>query len=186
MKDPAAHTYDGIAESQNKLPRWWLASLYGAIAFAFGYWFYFQVFQLGETPGASLRREQAEIAAREGKGVAITGGMLADLAHDRAAVDEGKKVFASTCAPCHGENAGGKVGPNLTDEYWLHGGLPEQIYATVKNGQAVKGMPAWGPQLGDTRVAAVVAYVLSIKNTHVPGGKEPQGQLAALEGTSAP
>jgi cytochrome c oxidase cbb3-type subunit 3 len=90
-------------------------------------------------------------------------------------VQEGAAVFATTCAACHAPTGGGNIGPNLTDEYWLHGGAPEEIYKSIRDGFPTKGMPAWGAQLGERRVRAVTAYVLSIRNTHAPGGKPPQG-----------
>ncbi|HKA86871.1 MAG TPA: c-type cytochrome [Haliangiales bacterium] len=93
----------------------------------------------------------------------------------RADAAGGKEIFATACAPCHAANAGGHVGPNLTDEYWLHGGRPADILASVRFGWVDKGMPAWGPVLGEANVRAVVAYVVSLKNTRVAGGKAPQG-----------
>ncbi len=172
-------TGDGIEEFDSHLPNWWLVTFFGAIVFSIGYWFYFQVFQIGETNQAAWRREVAEIAERSGQNVPVTAQQLAELSKDPAVLAEGKQIFVSTCVACHALNGGGVVGPNLTDEYWIHGGGPEQIYATVKDGVPVKGMPAWGPQLGATRAQAVTAYVLTLRNTHAPGGKPPQGDKFA-------
>jgi cytochrome c oxidase cbb3-type subunit III len=175
-----AHTTgDGIEEYDNRLPNWWLATFYGAILFGVGYWFYFQVFQVGETTQAAWRREVAEIAAKSGQNIVVTSQQLVDLSKDPAVLAEGKQIFTTTCVACHAASGGGIVGPNLTDEYWLHGGAPDQIFTTVRDGVAIKGMPAWGPQLGITRVQAVTAYVLTLRNTNVPGGKPPQGDKFA-------
>ncbi len=184
MSDPneerVVHTSgDGIEELDNRLPNWWLGTFFGAIVFGLGYWFYFQVFQVGETTQATWRREVAEIAQRSGQDVPVTALQLMELSKDAQVVADGKALFTSTCVACHGAAGGGAVGPNLTDEFWLHGGAPEQVYATVKDGAPVKGMPAWGPQLGVARAQAVTAYVLTLRNTNVPGGKPPQGDRFA-------
>ncbi len=65
----------------------------------------------------------------------------------------------------------------MTDAYWINGGKPTDIFHRVHDGVPAKGMPTWGPQLGDEKVETVVAFVLSIRNTNVPGGKAPQGEL---------
>ena len=98
---------------------------------------------------------------------------------DPAALAAGKESFTTLCAPCHAATGGGAIGPNLTDEYWLYGGAPMEIYKTVKVGVPAKGMPAWGPQIGEAKTQAVTAYVLSIRNSHAPGGKAPQGDKHA-------
>lgn len=172
-------TGDGIEEFDNHLPNWWLATFYGAVLFAIGYWFYFHVFAAGVLPPQETRKILADIAAKSGQNVVVTAQQLTDLSKDSARVAEGKQVFTSTCVACHGPAGGGIVGPNLTDEYWLHGGAPDQIYQTVRDGVPVKGMPSWGPQLGADRVQSVVAYVLTLRNTNVPGGKPPQGDKFA-------
>jgi len=171
--------HDGILEEDNRLPNWWLATLFGAIVFAAGYWFYFHVFQLGEMPLQTHRREMAELLDRQGKSVPIDESSLVAMANDAQTVAEGATIFTQTCAPCHGPSGGGNAGPNLTDEYWLHGGTAEQIFKSVTDGYPLKGMPAWGPQLGARRIPAVTAYVLTLRNTHAPGGKPPQGEKQA-------
>jgi cytochrome c oxidase cbb3-type subunit 3 len=96
-------------------------------------------------------------------------------------VQTGRGVFAQSCVACHAANGGGGIGPNLTDSAWIHGSRPTTHLRTMVNeGVLARGMPAWGPQLGHERVQAVVAYVLTLKDTNVAGGKAPQG-TAALE-----
>jgi cytochrome c oxidase cbb3-type subunit 3 len=174
------HEYDGIIEQDNQLPRWWLYSLYATIVFSVGYWLHFQTFQSGTNPGDAYQEEMAKIAAAEAQKLktqgAVTNQSLLTMSKDEHTVKQGREVFASTCVACHGPNGGGIIGPNLTDDTWIHGGAPEKIYATVKDGFLPKGMPAWGPQLGEERVRAVTAYVLTLKNTNVAGGKAPQGE----------
>lgn len=90
-------------------------------------------------------------------------------------VAAGKEIFTSTCTPCHGADAQGVIGPNLTDSAWLHGSKLASVERSIRHGWPSKGMPAWGPQLGDAKIRAVAAFVVSIRNTNVPGGKPPQG-----------
>jgi cytochrome c oxidase cbb3-type subunit 3 len=173
------HEVDGIREYDNRLPNWWLYTLFGTIVFAFFYWFHYHVFETGETPRKEYKREMAALMEKQGKSVPMTAEALMDLSKDGKTVSDGATVFSTTCAACHAATGGGNIGPNLTDEYWLHGGAPEQIFASIRDGYPQKGMPAWGPQLGDKRVQAVTAYVLTLRNTNVPGGKPPQGEKYA-------
>jgi cytochrome c oxidase cbb3-type subunit III len=176
------HVYDDIVEHDNKLPLWWQLTLYGAVVFALVYWFG-RRFDAIETPlqayAKEIAAERAADADRARSRGTIDDALLVTLSKDPATLAKGRETFTSTCAPCHRVDGGGNIGPNLTDAYWLHGSLPMDLFRTVSGGVASKGMPAWGPQLGDDRVEAVVAFVLSIKDTNVPGGKAPQGELAA-------
>ncbi len=173
------HDYDGIRELDNRLPNWWLASLVGAIVFGFAYWTYYQVFHAGPTEMAAYHAElaQAERAAKALQAAhPLDDATLVAMSKKPAVVAAGSATFHSTCAACHGANAQGLIGPNLTDAYWIHGGRPTEILHTVTSGVPAKGMPTWGPVLGATRVQQVVAYLLTIRDTDVPG-KPPQGQL---------
>ncbi len=131
LPDQVVHEYDGIQEYDNKLPSWWLLTFYGAIVFAVGYWFTFHVFEAADLPMQAYRKDMAAAAEREGKSTVMTAPELLALSRDPAVIKDGEKLFAQTCVSCHGPKAGGNIGPNLTDEYWLHGGDPEKIYATI-------------------------------------------------------
>ena len=172
------HVYDGIEEHDNRLPRWWLATLWGAIVFAVGYWAYFETFAVGLSPRGEFDAEMAAIAARETaaaeKAGAVDDDQMLALSKDAAVVERGKVVFQSTCLACHAAEGQGLVGPNLTDNAWLHGGRPTDILAVVADGVVAKGMPAWKPALGPEKVKDVTAFLLTIKGKNVPG-KEPQG-----------
>jgi cytochrome c oxidase cbb3-type subunit 3 len=173
------HVYDDIVELDNRLPLWWQLTLYGAIVFALVYWFG-RRFEAIPSSAQSYQQEVAVQRAAEAERARlspVSDDMLATLAKDPATVAQGKEVFTTTCAPCHRADGAGNIGPNLTDAYWIHGSKPASIYRTASDGVPAKGMPAWGPQLGDQRVQNVVAFVLSIKNTNVPGGKAPQGEI---------
>jgi cytochrome c oxidase cbb3-type subunit 3 len=173
------HVYDGdLQEEDNRLPLWWLYTLYGAIVFAALYWYGEHELKAWAPRDLAYQQEMIAVRLEEAKtnGGTLPPEALLAMSKTPGTVDEGKQVFASTCAPCHRADAGGNIGPNLTDDFWLHGGKPQNIFGCVHDGVPAKGMPTWGPQLGDAKVAAVVAYVISIKGTNVPGGKAPQGE----------
>ncbi|MCB1161659.1 MAG: cbb3-type cytochrome c oxidase N-terminal domain-containing protein [Candidatus Krumholzibacteriia bacterium] len=170
------HDFDGIQEYDNRLPNWWLWILWGSIIFSVGYWLFFHTFGVGKLPQARYDVEMQKAAeAQLAKGGAIDDAALTLMSTLPARVDEGKQLFATYCVACHADRGQGLVGPNLTDEYWIHGARPTDIYNTVTNGVLDKGMAAWGRQLGPNRVQSLVAFVLTIKNTNVPG-KAPQGE----------
>ena len=171
------HIYDDdLVEEDNRLPRWWLYTLYGAIVFAAVYWYGEQELKAWAPQDVAYQQEMLAVRLEAAKkGGTVPPEMLVALSKTPATVDEGKQVFTSTCAACHRADGGGNIGPNLTDGFWLHGSKPENIWGCVHEGVPAKGMPTWGPALGDGKVAAVVAYVLTIKNTNVPNGKPPQG-----------
>ena len=165
------HVYDGIEEADNALPNWWLATFFGAIIFAVFYWMFYETFPVGDYPHEEYTTARA--AAMESGGP-VTDEDLITLSQDAPMVAAGKKTFDTTCMPCHGMQAQGTAGPNLTDEFWLYGGAPSEIYHTVFNGTS-KGMPNWGAPLGGPATKQVVAYVLTLRNTNV-AGREPQGE----------
>ncbi len=171
---PNVHVYDDIVEEDNHLPNWWLATLYGAIVFAFGYWMVFHSAKLLPNPPEAWRLEQEEAKRLHPEGAAPSGAMLAGLAKDQAKMGEAEKIFKGQCVACHGPNGEGLVGPNLTDKFWIHGSKPEEIYKSVSKGYLDKGMPSWEPVLGQGRVKLLAAYVYSIKGKNLPG-KAPQG-----------
>ncbi len=173
------HDYDGIREFDNRLPNWWLYTLYGAIVFAVGYWMAYHTW--GWAPLSHERYHQEQVAAAEAQLAAMAGQELSDEALSLmstvpATVEQGRAVFEQFCVVCHKADGSGSVGPNLTDRYWLHGSQPLDIHHTVTNGVPDKGMAAWGSQLGPMRVQNVVAYVLTLKGRNLPG-KEPQGEI---------
>jgi cytochrome c oxidase cbb3-type subunit 3 len=177
---PVLHVYDGdLQEEDNQLPNWWLWLFYGTITFAAVYWLVVHDMKLVSLPGESYDKELAAAQSAESQKSmsmgAVTPDALLAMSKDATVVAQGKEVFAGNCVACHKADAGGVVGPNLTDPYWLHGGAPDKIYVSVRNGWPDKGMPTWVGQLGEEKVRAVTAYVLTLKNTNVAGGKAPQG-----------
>jgi cytochrome c oxidase cbb3-type subunit 3 len=181
------HQFDGIEEFDNHLPNWWLWTFYGACIFSLFYWLYYHGLGLGPTSREYYEREMAAAAAAKVT-VEVTEESLLTLSADTAGLQAGRQVFEQNCVACHGPDGGGTLagaplpGPNLTDGAWIHGGAPMQIHATITNGVVEKGMLAWGPILGPTKVQQVAAYVLSIRDTNVAGGREPQGEVTGSGG----
>lgn len=182
------HEYDGIHELDNRLPRWWLSTLWITVAFSFVYWAYFHVFDVGASSMQAFEGEMAEAerirqereAALEKAGGGVTDDTLLALSHDPEAVARGKAAFDTNCAACHRGDGGGLIGPNLTDAYFLHGDKPTDTYKVVSEGVPAKGMPAWKPMLGTSGTRDVVAFVLSLRGKNVPDGKAPQGEQGTL------
>lgn len=169
------HVYDGIEEQDNSLPRWWMGILFGTIVFAFAYWGYYEVAHAAPNPREEYTAKMEVLKKElEAKKPPSDDNLLAQLAHDEAAVKAGAEVFQTNCAACHGPQAQGVIGPNLTDNFWLHGNKPTQIVTTISNGVLEKGMPGWEKVLGPDRVRKVAAFVMAQKGKNVPG-RPPQG-----------
>ena len=124
------HEYDGIEEADNALPNWWLATFFGSIAFGIAYWLLYHPVDMFPTPS----EEYAEALASGANMDAADEETLTALAADRSALEEGRQVYRTTCAACHGDEGEGEIGPNLTDGFWLHGGDPLSIYERVRDG----------------------------------------------------
>ena len=173
------HSYDGIQEYDNPLPRWWLAIFWATIIFTP---FYILYFHFGGGMLATERYDEAMIAYFDKQAEQllalgeISEGTLVDLMADSSMMNGGRKVFQSKCATCHGMFGEGGIGPNLTDEYWLHGGQLLDIYRTVREGVPSKGMLAWERQLRPAELMAISSYVGSLLGNEPPNPKAPQGE----------
>jgi cytochrome c oxidase cbb3-type subunit 3 len=167
------HEYDGIEEADNQLPRWWVLGFIGTIVFALGYWIAYGVVQASPTPYQEYVARSAVLAearaAELAAAPAVSEELLEELAARPDTLAEGRAVFVQQCVPCHGDKGEGKIGPNLTDRAWVHGGDAVAIHKSIVDGVLVKGMPAWGAVLSTKATRDVTAYVLSIRNSNVPG-----------------
>lgn len=172
------HEYDGILEADNELPRWWLGIFFTMIAFAFGYWFVYESWEIAATPSAAYEQELARAA--EQRGAEVDDGTLEQLAQSDTVVERGRAAYETNCVVCHGSRAEGNIGPNLTDASWLHGGAPSEVYRTVHDGYTPRGMPAWGAVLGASEVQALTAFLLTVRDTNVPG-RAPEGVVIGSE-----
>jgi cytochrome c oxidase cbb3-type subunit 3 len=174
-----AHEYDGIQELDNPVPGWFMYLFYITIVFAVCYLLIYHVFGIGQLQYAEYKTEmaQAEVAKKEflSKQANRVDENSVKLVTDAGTIATGQAIFKTTCAACHGEHAQGVVGPNLTDDFWLHGGKINDVFKTIKYGIPAKGMPTWEKQLSAKQISDVANYVKSLHGTNPAGAKEPQG-----------
>ncbi len=175
------HEVDGIRELDNKLPRWWVWLFYLTIAFAGLYLMYYHVLGSGQIMAR-------EYAAEMKIGNAIKGASMArfesgidalEPSKDPYVISQGQQTFASLCAPCHRADGGGLVGPNLTDDYWIHGAKFSDNVKTIWNGVPEKGMITWKNYLKPDQVFAVASYIYTLRGTKPPNPKPPENQAGA-------
>ncbi len=172
------HVYDGIIENNNPMPGWWIWLFIGTVIFGGIYWIHY-TFGGGESLMQEFQASMKDIQKMQASAPAPEVGeeLLAMLGKDATALALGGKVYSEKCAMCHGVELQGLVGPSLVDKYWIHGkGTHKDIYTTVSQGVADKGMPAWGNALQPDEIKAVVAFVFSKKGTNPPNPKAPQGE----------
>jgi len=174
------HSYDGIQEYDNPMPRWWVLSFWGTIVFGVLYALNFAGIGTGAGRIAAYEKEMAASRAAHPAPAGLTSpDRLLALTRDSHEISEGKKVFVKNCVPCHGPDGGGVIGPNLTDDAWIHGGRIEEINATITNGVLAKGMPQWGKMLKQEEIDEVTTYVWSLHGTTPAKPKAPEGVVAA-------
>lgn len=182
-EDPVrAHVYDGIQEYDKRLPNWWLYTLYITIVFWVGYWAYYEWFRTGPSSAQRIAAEMQQVEAARLVAAKLDDATLWKMSQTPSFVESGKALFVSNCAACHLASARGKsesptaIGPDLTDQLWIHGGKPTEIYNTITNGVLAKGMPTWGPVLGAKKISEVTAFVLS---------KHKEGEPIAVAATAS-
>jgi cytochrome c oxidase cbb3-type subunit 3 len=174
-----AHDYDGIQELDNPIPAWFMYLFYATIIFAVGYLLTYHVFKAAPLQYEEYKNEMAQADIEKkiylSKAANQVDENTVKLTSDPAVLASGQVIFKTTCAPCHGEHAQGNVGPNLTDDYWLHGGKINDLFKTIKYGVLSKGMPTWEKQLSPKQISDVANYIKSLHGTNPAGAKEPQG-----------
>ena len=176
-----SHDYDGIRELDNNLPPWWVYLFYGSIVFAAVYLIRFEVMG-GADQEMELKRElaQAKIDVAEYMKTApdLMDEKTVTLLLEPADLAEGKEIFITNCAACHRADAGGQIGPNLTDDHWILGGGIKNIFNTLVNGgRDGKGMIAWKGTLKPKEMQKVASYILSLKGSDPVDAKAPDGEV---------
>jgi cytochrome c oxidase cbb3-type subunit III len=170
------HDYDGIHELDNPPPQWIMALFYLTIGFSIIYGAYYFWLKQGDHQDAEYVRK----SEMHNQKYMIANVSTADMQPltDASAIDEGKAIYkAMNCFACHGMNGeGNAIGPNLTDEFWLHGCDFQSVFNTIKNGVPAKGMTAFKAQMSDEKIQKVASYVLSLKGTNPANAKAPQGE----------
>ncbi|MCC6133493.1 MAG: c-type cytochrome [Acidobacteria bacterium] len=181
-EDKILHDIDGIKEYDNPLPGWLMAIWWGSLLFSALY-IAFYALSFGEPTMEAEYRSAAEkdLAALQAHFdahpiVAPTPAELLSGAKNPEVLSAGAARFAKTCASCHGQQAQGLIGPNLTDERWIHGGSVEQIFHSIVKGWPAKGMPPWGRAIPQKEIAALVSYVRSLQGTNPPNAKPAEGE----------
>lgn len=183
------HDYDGIKELDNNLPPWWTYLFYGTIVFAAIYLIRFEIMG-ADNQEDELRKEiaQAQIDIAEYKKTApdLMDEKTVTLLTDAEALATGKTIFQNNCAACHRADAGGQIGPNLTDSRWILGGGIKEIFHTINNGgRDGKGMVAWRGTIKPTEIQQVASYILSLKGSNPKEPKAPEGEVWAEPATPA-
>ncbi|MFZ4634286.1 MAG: cbb3-type cytochrome c oxidase N-terminal domain-containing protein [Saprospiraceae bacterium] len=175
----STHDFDGIRELDNSLPPWWVNMFILTVIWAAIFMFYYHFGGGGPTQVEYYEQEVAE--AKKEIAIALAGQSNAvDEANvtalvDASALGEGELIFKNSCVSCHGQSGEGGVGPNMTDEYWIHGGGIKNVFKTIKYGVPEKGMIAWSAQLKPADMQKVASYILTLEGTNPPNPKAPQG-----------
>lgn len=175
------HDYDGIKELDNVLPPWWVYLFYACIAFSFIYLVRFHI--LGhddQTMEFEKEIAEAKIAVEEYKKTApdLMDKEKVTLLTDAKELAAGKTIFETNCVACHRADAGGAIGPNLTDSQWINGGGIKNVFNTImEGGRAGKGMVPWKEIIKPTDIQKVASYVLSLQGSNPKAGKAPEGEV---------
>ncbi|QBN18260.1 cbb3-type cytochrome c oxidase N-terminal domain-containing protein [Flavobacterium nackdongense] len=175
------HDYDGIKELDNNLPPWWVYLFYACIVFAAVYLVRFEIMG-GDDQETELKNEiaQAQIEIAEYKKTApdTMDENSVTLLTDAADLAAGKAIFTANCIPCHRADAGGQIGPNLTDDRWILGGGIKNIFHTLVNGgRDGKGMISWKGTLKPKQMQEVASYVISLQGSNPKDPKAPEGEV---------
>ena len=175
------HEYDGIRELDNDLPPWWKYGFYMTIVFAFVYLVHFHVSSTGDLQIAEYNKSvKAAHEAKEEYQKLMADNVSEEnvkMITDKHELQEAEKIYKENCAACHGQLGEGGVGPNLTDNYWLHGGSLKDIFTTIKYGWPDKGMKSWQADLSPKKINELSSYIKNLLGTNPPNQKEKQGEL---------
>ncbi|MFN8846538.1 MAG: cbb3-type cytochrome c oxidase N-terminal domain-containing protein [Bdellovibrionales bacterium] len=165
------HQYDGIKEYDNPLPNWWLVTFFGTIIFGFLYWVHFSIGG-GATQLDELNLEMSALPQKQER--LWVEADFANQLDDNQFQLSGAVIYNGRCASCHAPDGGGIIGPNLTDQAWIHGqGKASEVANLLVKGVVEKGMPAWGTILSEEEIKQVSIFVHSLK------GKTPKNPKAA-------
>jgi cytochrome c oxidase cbb3-type subunit 3 len=182
------HDYDGIKELDNSLPPWWKYGFYLTILISGIYLWYYHAGGNGPT---QLDEYAAEVKAGEEAKQEYLAKSASNVDEntvkmgDASSIAAGSTLFQNSCAACHAKDGGGGVGPNLTDEYWIHGGSVPDVFKSIKYGWVDKGMKSWKDDFSPKQIADITSYVKSLQGSKPMAPKPKQGDLYT-EGTSTP
>jgi len=181
------HEYDGIRELDNNLPRWWVWLFYITIIYAAVYLVYYHVTRSGSLQAAEYDQEMKAGALIKN---AAMGKFEADISSltpstDAVLLENGRQTYAKFCAPCHRVDGGGLVGPNLTDDYWIHGSNFTDSVKVIWDGVPAKGMITWKTVLKPDEIYSVASYIYTLRGAKLATpGKPPENQTPVKTGPS--
>jgi cytochrome c oxidase cbb3-type subunit 3 len=182
------HEYDGIVELKNGMPPWLQAFFGITVVFAISYWTYYMVLKAGPDQYQEYQMQVDKAIKQKEERNKLYANSIdetnVELSTDADDLQKGKDIFIENCASCHRADAGGDSGPNLTDQYWIHGGGIKNVFKTIKIGYVEKGMRSWIEVLNPLQIKQVASYVLSLQGTNPAAAKSPQGELWTGEKTT--
>ena len=179
------YEYDGITEYDNPCPKWLMYIFYFTALLAV----FFTGYHFGssskdeilETYAIKLKEAQTQTLAQAQTSTQkseVSESELLAMLQDPDALAEGGEIFGDQCSLCHGENGEGMIGPNLIDNYWLHGkGKIGDIAVSIRTGIPDKGMAAWADRMSEEEILHIAAYIKSMQGTTVENAKAPDGEL---------
>lgn len=179
------HEYDGIQELNNPIPLWFNAMFYASIVFAIGYLLVYHVFHWAPLQDEEYRIEMAKAEIEKQEWLAQSANNIdetnVEVNADPAIISSGFALYTANCAVCHGGAGEGGIGPNLADDYWIHGGEIGEVFAVIKYGVIDKGMIPWEQSLTPAQMAELSNYILTLRGTNPPNPKEPQGEQVVYQ-----
>lgn len=175
------HDYDGIKELDNNLPPWWVYLFYASIVFGVVYMVRFEILGADDQE-MELAKEIAQAKIEVAEYMKTAPDMMDEktvtVLTDPADLAVGKEIYTTNCAACHRADAGGQIGPNLTDDEWILGGGIKNIFHTLVNGgRDGKGMIAWKGTLKPKEMQKVASYIMSLKGSNPVDAKAPEGEV---------
>ena len=176
------HDYDGIQELDNNLPRWWVWLFYITIIFSAVYLIYYHVAHAGPLQAGEYDNEMKAGESIKAAAMSKFESNLSALAPstDAAVLEDGRQLYTKLCAPCHRVDGGGLVGPNLTDNYWIHGSNYVDTVKVIWDGVPAKGMVTWKAVLKPDQIQSVASYIYTLRGAKLQTpGKAPENQQSA-------
>lgn len=182
------HEYDGIVELDNPIPLWFNVLFYSTIVFGVVYLLVYHVFGWGMNQDQEYLHEMAQAEKAKQEYLAQAANLIDEtsVVYDATMLPAGQSIYMANCAACHGAAGEGSIGPNLTDNFWIHGGEIKDVFRTVKYGVPEKGMVPWEQTLTPAQIAEVSSYVVSLRGTTPANPKPAEGvEVNYEDGASA-
>lgn len=172
------HVYDGIVEQNNPMPEWWIWIFILTMIFGFIYWLHYEIGggpTLQDEYNVAMQELENKIQKATVASVDTEESLTNYMKAEKALLD-GSKIYTEKCAMCHGVNLEGKIGPNLTDNYWITGsGTRLDVVHVITKGSPAKGMPPWEGLLKPVEIKSVAAFVYSKIGSKPANAKAAEG-----------